>query len=90
MLVPEDDDGPPPRGGEVCQPDRLVGEFDADNPRTLFSMQTEPRDRVPAGPVHARRTPKRIALVQRLWRLISLLGVTRAPLTMRDGLVPIS
>lgn len=35
-------------------------------------MPTEPRDRVPAGPVHACRTPQRIALVQSLghpWQL---------------------
>jgi hypothetical protein len=44
MLVPQDDDGPFPRGSEVCQPDRLVGEFNADNPRTLLSIPTEPRN----------------------------------------------
>jgi len=38
MLVPDDDDGPLSRRSEVCQPDRLVGEFDADNPRTLLSV----------------------------------------------------
>src|SRR6202034_1691626 len=58
---------PLPRAIEVRQSDRLVGEFDADNARTLIAMLTDPRDRVPAGPVHARRTPQSIAPIQGLW-----------------------
>jgi hypothetical protein len=54
-LVPEHRHGPLPGGGQVTEPDRLVGELDADDPRSGGPLVSQPLAGVPAGPVHAGR-----------------------------------